>query len=90
MKPLPALILVLAAHGLLSNASGIDEAYHFELLLAVIAGVGVLGVLRGLSVPLGGLLWDAYSERQHWLTASGVTIIVACLGLAGWRMGIGS
>ncbi len=90
MRPLPALILVLAAYGLILKAPGIDEAYHFELSLAVIATGGALAVLRGLSVPLGGILWDAYSERQHWITACGASVIMLCLGLAGWHMGAAS
>ena len=86
MRPQPILILVLAASGLLLRAPGVDEAFRFEFAMAVVAGFGVLAVLRGLDVGLGGVLWDANGERRLWITLSGAGVIILCLGLASWSM----
>ena len=48
-------------------------------MLAVLAGGGVLGVLRGLDRPFFGLLWDEYGERRAWVAVCGAATIVAAI-----------
>lgn len=86
MKPLPLLVLLVAATGLILQAPGVGEAHRFELMLAVLAGGGLLGILRGLDVPLLGLLWDEYGERRVWVALCGAAVIVVCLALANWNL----
>ena len=83
MRQMPLLLLLLASLGLVVEAP-FGEQHRLSLMLGILGLVGLLALLRGLGMPLLGLLGDEDGGRRPWLAALGVAVLMASVTSATW------
>ena len=84
MKQMPLLLLLVSATALVTKAPFVGEEHRYELMLGVLSLGGALILLRGLGVPLLGLL-GAEEGRRPWIAIVGAAVLVTGIVLARWN-----
>lgn len=86
MRPLPLLILLVLAMGIVQEAPLVGEAHRFELMLGLFAAGGGLTVWRGIGASSAGILWDDDGLRRPLVTALGTLVLLGSISLVAWKV----